>query len=87
LGFAGRDDDFHYGEAFKRRRVLLSYDDGYSDSGVFPMNATSGVIVVKRNSDLQAIATPLQKFIHWIWRGLLLQVSFIDARCDEGAPV
>ncbi len=45
VGAEGQPDEFQYRRAFRSKRVLLTQDKHYLDSGRFPLSQTRGVIV------------------------------------------
>lgn len=46
LGFRGRDDGFHFAEAKRERRFLLTNDHDFLDDRRFPLQSCLGVIVL-----------------------------------------
>lgn len=67
LGYGRRDDDFHFREAARRQRVLVSHDDDYLDNSDFPLQQTNGVLVIKRGQGFEGVALALEKFLRWVW--------------------
>lgn len=61
-----REDLYHYREARKQRRVLVSHNDDFLDNEKYPLHETEGVIVVKRKQSLEIQALALDKFITWL---------------------
>ncbi len=55
----GRDDTYHYAEAGKRRRTLLTRDERYMDNRAFPLQQSPGVIILETGQQ----ATPLRQVV------------------------
>lgn len=45
-GFRGRDDDFHFQEARRQGRVLVTHDRDFLDDRRFPFQGIEGVVVL-----------------------------------------
>ncbi|MCH8814588.1 MAG: hypothetical protein IH957_05730 [Chloroflexi bacterium] len=67
LGYAGHEDEHHYREALKRRRLLVTHDGDYLNDSKFPLQETDGVLVLKRGQNLEAQTMALEKFLRWVW--------------------
>lgn len=51
LGLCGKSDEAVYAEAWRQRRLLLSYDDAfYNNDRRFPFQACAGLIVLPPNA-------------------------------------
>lgn len=46
MGFQGRDDTFHFHEARKQKRFLLSCDNDFLDHRRFPFGQMEGVVIL-----------------------------------------
>lgn len=46
LGYQGRDDEFHFQEAYRQKRFLLTRDRHYLDHSRFPFNQMLGVVIL-----------------------------------------
>jgi hypothetical protein len=45
-GFAGRNDDFHYKEAKRQKRFLLTCDSDFLNHRRFPFNKMMGIVIL-----------------------------------------
>jgi predicted nuclease of predicted toxin-antitoxin system len=46
LGLSGRDDSFHFQEARRRNRFLLTHDKDFLNHSLFPFQGLTGVVIL-----------------------------------------
>ena len=46
LGYSPRDDAFHFQEARRERRILLTTDRDFENNRLYPLHLTYGVIII-----------------------------------------
>ena len=63
LGFSGRGDRFHFAEAKRRGRSLLTHDREYLDHSKFPFNQMRGVVILGAQPDHESMRWLVQWLI------------------------
>lgn len=58
-----QDDIFHYHEARRLRRYLLTYDQDFWDDARFPLNQSPGVIILVRGSEAKYLVHVFEKLL------------------------
>ena len=65
LGYAGRDDAFHYQHARSAKRILITRDDDFADFRRYPYRKHPGVIIIAagRSADADTVIDILNKVL------------------------
>jgi predicted nuclease of predicted toxin-antitoxin system len=65
LGYASRDDAFHYQYARSAKRILITRDEDFADPRRYPYRKHPGVIIiaVSRSADADALVDVLDKVL------------------------
>ncbi len=85
LGYASRDDWFHYQYARSTKRILLTRDEGLADSRRYPHRKHPGVIIpaVGRSADADTVIGVLDNVLRLFRTASSLYESKVLARATH----
>lgn len=85
LGYASRDDEFHYQYARSAKRILITRDEDFADPRRYPYRKHPGVIIIAvgRSGDAEAVVDVLNKVLRLFRTAASLYESKVIARASH----